>query len=304
MAHWFDELSKRVAASDHAISNQRAHPPIAPGDGDPRLAQSSLSRRSLFAGASVSTLGAILGMRGLRFLSLLPAEAKPSASEFKLHSSCPKETECQVKADADNRQYVKDACGDFFPGGADTDGEDGFKLGCIAVASARDISRQLDCQKICPCPQPLTGCNEHCVNLLTDSHNCGACAKQCPTGNGCCNGECIDVQTDPLNCGKCGHVCVGSSCQNGQCKTCPRYQVYDPDTKMCVSACKGRALGPDACPCLPDRQTCNGPDDFYCTDLSSNSGDCGSCAHQCVRDNGDGTSQAGTCQGGQCVYPN
>lgn len=117
---------------------------------------------------------------------------------------------------------------------------------------------------------------------------------------------CLQVADDyyegvNLGAGSAYKAAQGDGC--GCCADCPPYEIYDSSLAMCVSACRDSALGPDACPCLPDRQVCIGPDAFYCTDRSSNSGDCGECANQCVRDLGGGISQGGTCQNGQCVYP-
>jgi Stigma-specific protein, Stig1 len=78
----------------------------------------------------------------------------------------------------------------------------------------------------------LTNCNRRCVDLTSDSTNCGLCGNTCNSGSVCtagvcacpmgflaCNGICTDVSKDPLNCGGCGMVCgKGQVCSNGACK--------------------------------------------------------------------------------------
>src|SRR5204863_9626401 len=73
-----------------------------------------------------------------------------------------------------------------------------------------------------------------CVDLRTDSANCGACGNGltcqngacmmpvCPNGTLPCNGQCVDVSTDPANCGGCGALCAPSFiCAGGKC-TCQK----------------------------------------------------------------------------------
>jgi hypothetical protein len=102
-----------------------------------------------------------------------------------------------------------------------------------------------------PCPTGQTKCGTECVNLLTDSRNCGRCGTACPTvANGaavCIQGLCgfncspgwancdqnrsngceTNVTTDPRNCGRCGTVCPsGATCRNGICQqACPTGQT-------------------------------------------------------------------------------
>src|SRR5271157_3178399 len=93
----------------------------------------------------------------------------------------------------------------------------------------------------------LTGCDGNCVNLQTDSANCGSCGNKCPSPSAptCLNGKCVcsDIlcpciagdpycpagvkakctnavylQVDKFNCGSCGNVCPGTlSCIKGSC---------------------------------------------------------------------------------------
>jgi Stigma-specific protein, Stig1 len=92
------------------------------------------------------------------------------------------------------------------------------------------------------CPPPNKVCNGECVNLQTDSQNCGACNQQapymgscqggvpeCPAGKTLCsewagntypNGVCVDTTSDYENCGFCGNKCraPGQECCGGHCK--------------------------------------------------------------------------------------
>ncbi|KAJ0515385.1 putative stigma-specific protein Stig1 [Helianthus annuus] len=50
-------------------------------------------------------------------------------------------------------------------------------------------------------------CKKKCVNVITDSLNCGSCGKKCKSGEACCKGRCVDVSTSRSNCGLCGMKC-------------------------------------------------------------------------------------------------
>jgi hypothetical protein len=291
VSHWFDELAKRFATSDHARGYEvrsEAEPPGTFAADDAGLAHHPVSRRSLIAGASFFSLGTILGTRGLSFLSLRPAQAQKE-SELKLLSGCARETACLKSGYAENKDYVKQACGSPYAGYSGyTDGEHGFKLGCVNFAMVRLMMRVDDCRKICPCPKGKTGCNEECVDLQTDKRNCDACGHKCAAGEGCCLGDCIDVQSDDENCGQCGHVCVGNAkCQKGHC-TGP---CGDPPNAMCK------------CDPSADCSGSNPAVGYVCTNTQCDPSNCGACGNVCPdRDlDGDGVLWAGRCQCGTCV---
>lgn len=85
------------------------------------------------------------------------------------------------------------------------------------------------------CPFGQTVCNNACVDILSDSTNCGACGVSCGLGGYCQDGACagtycfaptvdcgvgacIDLQTNNQHCGVCGNYCrFGTRCCNGDC---------------------------------------------------------------------------------------
>jgi hypothetical protein len=88
------------------------------------------------------------------------------------------------------------------------------------------------------CSTPFWDCGGKCVNLESDSDNCGACGAVCAPGQPCSAGkcaclcavhetdcpsaaepcDCTDTMTDPRHCGTCGTACLpGQLCFNGAC---------------------------------------------------------------------------------------
>ena len=73
-------------------------------------------------------------------------------------------------------------------------------------------------------------CGDDCVDLQSDSRQCGQCGVSCPANEYCqggtckmcdpplqlCNG-CVDVQIDPFNCGGCDRVCRSGICEAAVC---------------------------------------------------------------------------------------
>ena len=54
-------------------------------------------------------------------------------------------------------------------------------------------------------------CGGHCVNVMNDSQNCGACGKQCTGNSYCTGGNCSQVP--------CTTTCTSGSCCGSQCCT-------------------------------------------------------------------------------------
>ncbi|XP_019196411.1 PREDICTED: stigma-specific STIG1-like protein 2 [Ipomoea nil] len=63
-----------------------------------------------------------------------------------------------------------------------------------------------------------TCCNNKCMDLGYDKHNCGACKKKCKFTDTCCRGECVNVAFDKRHCGECNNRCMpGGYCIYGLC---------------------------------------------------------------------------------------
>ncbi|KAK7387111.1 hypothetical protein VNO78_27623 [Psophocarpus tetragonolobus] len=63
-----------------------------------------------------------------------------------------------------------------------------------------------------------TCCNNKCIDVGYDMHNCGACKYKCKFTKTCCRGQCVDINFDKRHCGECNHRCeVGKYCVYGMC---------------------------------------------------------------------------------------
>ncbi|CAN0900958.1 Stigma-specific STIG1-like protein 3 [Linum grandiflorum] len=61
-------------------------------------------------------------------------------------------------------------------------------------------------------------CNNKCLNLNADKHNCGGCKNKCEFKDECCNGKCVFLALDKRHCGKCDSACsAGEFCLYGLC---------------------------------------------------------------------------------------
>lgn len=63
-----------------------------------------------------------------------------------------------------------------------------------------------------------TCCNNKCMDLGYDNHNCGACKKKCLVTESCCRGQCVNLSYDKRHCGFCNNRCMpGGLCIYGIC---------------------------------------------------------------------------------------
>ncbi|GLT57506.1 hypothetical protein SLA2020_304740 [Shorea laevis] len=63
-----------------------------------------------------------------------------------------------------------------------------------------------------------TCCNNKCMDLSEDKHNCGACKKRCKFTEECCQGRCVNIAFDKRHCGRCNNQCpLGEYCVYGMC---------------------------------------------------------------------------------------
>ena len=189
-------------------------------------------------------------------------------------------------------------------------GDDGCGTSCGGCTGG------LTCQGgqcVLTCDSGLTPCAGNCVNLQTDSTNCGACGTTCtfPHASATCDdGVCTlgacdagfadcdgdpdtgceqDVRGDPAHCGACEHACEApphgsATCANSTCGfTC------DPDFHACGESCVsnddsahcGASCTP--CPtsiCSPatcDGTTCGRAPIASCCEQDSDCGDSDAC---------------------------
>jgi hypothetical protein len=142
----------------------------------------------------------------------------------------------------------------------------------------------------------LTNCSGECVDLQTDSDNCGSCRNMCKhtiygksvcvqgqclcaPGSAQCTNKCTDLQIDFDNCGRCGNSCdkLGSFL--------PMSSVKSVSTGVCSNG---------QCQCRSDLggmhfALCGGP---KCLFLDSDSMNCGKCDNTCLN--------GGSCKDGSC----
>jgi hypothetical protein len=128
------------------------------------------------------------------------------------------------------------------------------------------------------CSRGQIVCNSSCVDILTNTKNCGVCGRSCKSQETCLNGRCgpactkggttlcdktcVDLKTDTDNCGACGTACpssppnsLGSLCSQGKCS---------------ISNCK------------PNYGDCNSQISDGCeSDIRFDDNNCGTCGVKC-----------------------
>jgi hypothetical protein len=147
-------------------------------------------------------------------------------------------------------------------------------------------------------------CADECVDLRSDSSNCGSCGTACPEGQTClegscecpytggaiCNGVCVDANNDSANCGGCGNACPGgTSCREGQCQcpqpgalcgsSCAFIEVDNFNCGSCGNVC------PNPSSCIGGQCTCPFGSTMCgtrCVDTRNDPSNCGSCGQTCA----------------------
>ena len=196
-------------------------------------------------------------------------------------------------------------------GGPDADG--GGRDGCSPGEAWCQVGYDYD-----TC-EPVQGC----LDVSSDSTNCGDCGVLCGGYRRCvegrcecideCDGDCTDLSSDPSNCGGCGSACGPvSGCEAGIC-TCLGV--------LCGGECVDRARDPRHCGgcdqpcvdgtcvngrCLPRGGTCDPICDVGwscceggCMDVLNDALNCGGCGSFC---DGGGSCSGGECFGGDCDW--
>jgi len=101
---------------------------------------------------------------------------------------------------------------------------------------------------ICVCPPELTLCNGKCVNLQTDTANCGSCGNVCAAGETCLDGNCM---SDAVTCDE--HTdCTSVEYCKKDSGDCDGEGICSPMPELClpiwnpVCGCDGQTYG-NAC---------------------------------------------------------
>ncbi|KZV96551.1 hypothetical protein EXIGLDRAFT_732982 [Exidia glandulosa HHB12029] len=169
-------------------------------------------------------------------------------------------------------------------------------LGQLAFYSANTDR----CQ--CNCPDNKGYCSyvDNCLDLRTDSGNCGGCARSCSglygshthcenwgcacdAGWGWCGGGACTPLNTQQNCGGCGRSCPDDMHCEGSGDCVCNANIWGNDDNNC-GACRRKCANGHSC----QGGTC------VCTaDIMNDSNHCGGCGNVCPR----GTK----CGGGQCV---
>ncbi len=174
------------------------------------------------------------------------------------------------------------------------------------------------CHSLDTCDTGLKPCSGFCIDLQTNSKNCGVCGAVCATGSGCvagacavdpkfgcdatkllCDQVCVDAMTDVNNCGTCHNACgVGASCMAGVCvDPCSPLMTCTIDgTSSCIDVtttsahCGGcdtvcptaQSCSAGVCTCpasAPD--ACGAGSSLVCVDMSTDGNNCGGCGNVC-----------------------
>jgi hypothetical protein len=177
-----------------------------------------------------------------------------------------------------------------------------IQFGYGVSPSAGTLPSQCPTQNVCP--GTLSACIlETCLKVCEGNREPGSpqgnCCSQCTT--------CVDLQTDSLNCGSCFNNCNDGSNQRSCVKgACEYTGGCNYGYSKCANTCV--ALGSDQNNCGACGTTCSSGQvccggtccsgaccEGVCRDTSSDSSNCGTCGNVCTGGN--------VCSNGACVSP-
>ncbi len=161
--------------------------------------------------------------------------------------------------------------------------------GCLNDEGCKE-SQRCESNSCVGCPTGLGNCDRIAADgcetpIATDTQNCGACGKVCPSGRSCsggacvcagntldCGGSCVDTQSNDAHCGSCNNKCTPpanatASCAGGKCQTNCNTGYHLCGTS-CASNTDVATCGTSCTPCTPPANataTCDGTScDFTC----------------------------------------
>lgn len=167
------------------------------------------------------------------------------------------------------------------------------------------------------CRDGQAACEDLCIDVTSDSANCGGCGVTCGDAQACiggvctclngleaCGPSCVDVRTDVSNCGMCGSSCGMRFCAGSTCvDSCPADTTdcggscVDLMTNLancggCGAACRaGEACESGTCSCASGFTLCSAG----CVDLDTSPDHCGACGAMC--------EPGAECRSGACSCP-
>jgi hypothetical protein len=157
------------------------------------------------------------------------------------------------------------------------------------------------------CRSGLQACAGECVDLLTDSRNCGACGVECPGGRACfrglyCEGFGPGAAGAGGDGGDGGSAAVGEAGAETAGAAGSGKECFEPfNTAAHCGECDKRCEAParlcdctgDECRCVSECETPLLQCGSSCADPNTDSSHCGSCFVECA----SGLCQAGVCAG-------